>query len=1233
MLEIVKLKNPFDRTRRETERVIFIHGKVLTEYIADIADEEFELILNGNFVEKPELTYPTDGDQIIVLPHVGSSSFKSILGMVASMWLMGFAGKIIGGSAGGIFAGLGKGTLASYLAAGAVMYVGGRIINAIFPTQHPNALSSESASSQTYGWDPPQPITGEGGIIGVTYGECIPAPQVLERHVETVNGQQYLNLLLCGGMGPVDSISDIKIGSTPIEDFTDVQIETKLGVNDQDPISFFTDTPLDQAVGLELTEVGLIQTSDSKTAASLEVTVEFPGGLYHVKDDGNLENTTVVIRFEYRLSSVMTWTAWQDWSITAAQNTAVRQSLRIDNLNPDQYDVRATIISRNTGSRYCTTVTWSVLTAYNPGKYARPNKVLVGLRILATNQLSGGIPNITWRQTRNTVYVWNPDTSQYETRSARNPIWAAYDIYHQCRYLKNINTGQMEYTVFGVDHMRLDPYWDEWVDAAAYSDEQVAGIDGAMENRFEFDAFYDTVAKRYDAAQKAANAGHAVIIPRGNNIGIKCDKPGQMVQIFGEGRTTMSSLQGSFSGTADRALAVEIVYSEVNNDFKNTQFLVRSPKWNTDPSLQDNPAQLQLFGVKRRSQAYREGVYTLANNELVAQFVTIGTDIDALVCEYGDLVGLNHSVSQIGIASSRLVSATQSTLQLDKTVFLQAGTSYQIIIQLSVDDSIVTKNIVAVEQDTTTDTLTISEPFTILPQQFDNYFFGESGKVVKPFRLVGIDKDGELRCKLSLAEYSEGVYTGDLNYPIIDYTPPSTKMFEVTNISIAEQSYRTNDGVNISTIHMVWDVPRNKLYDGFAVYTSTDGVKWKYWGSTTELETTITSIQPLQTYYLKVCVKVSILQSPGIVENIYITGKDTPPGLVPKMTITQAGTNLNVTIEQVAEPDISYYELRLGPSWDNSILVQDFTGNALLIPAPSNGTLTYWVKAFDNSGNQSITATIAIVNVVGLPNKNIIYTQTPSMDTWVVNHMWKDQAGRYRISSRKTLGDYDKFSDIFGNSSALWDDAEIILPIIDLGPTVLDESVYWIDRKGNMRLKTVQKVGDFAKFSDMFGAKLTYVEPRYVTETFVGVDINYVVKGAASVDFSYRTSLDGVSWSDWVPGLARQFSGRYLQIKINPISVDGIGQVYISGVTINIDVPDIEEVITNINLPAEITRIYYTKKFTEVKTIDPYTRNNEGRFVTNQITNRTAEYFDIVLLDSSGLPIAGMLEKATIGGY
>nr|WP_255319505.1 phage tail protein [Dendrosporobacter quercicolus] len=1050
-MEIIKIENPFDRTRRETERVHFIPGQSLRTYIPD---ENIEFILNGNWVEQPETTYPCDGDQIIVMPHVGGGSFKKILGVIASVALAAYTGKVADG-----LWGLGKGSIASCLASGTVAVLGGKIINALVPVERSGLSSQET--TQTYGWDLPKPITGEGGVVGVTYGECIPAPQLLESHLDTVDDKQYLNLLFCGGMGPVDEISNIKIGDNPIENYTDVQIETRLGTNDQTAITYLGNTTNNQEISHELQDAWATYVADNTDAQGLQVSVEFPSGLYHLNDKGNLTNAWVELESQYRLVGG----EWQNWlgstyvassgiagakcaadapaetwtilclgvmslkgsvsgkmasnlrpgelydngkisfvvprigtytivtastaRITAAQNTAVRRSYSLENLAPGKYEVRMRVKARSavSGTRDSTTVYWTRLTTVIYGNFCRPNKVLIGLRILATGQLSGGIPSVTWRQRRDTVYAWNPYTKQYQAKRANNPIWAAYDIYHQCRLLRNINTGQDEYVVFGIKHDRLDPYWDEWMEAAAYADGQIEGPDGP-ENRFEFDAFFDTALKRQVAAQKAATVGHATIMLRGNNISIVCDKPGVMTQVFGEGRTVMSSFQGSFTGIEDRTKSVEVIFSDTENDFKNTQFQVRSEDWAVSSIADDTPTQLQLFGVKRRSQAKREGDYTLANNLLVTQFVDISTDIDAMVSQYGDIVGLNHAVSQIGIASGRLVAATEDSITLDKTVLLSPGKSYEIIISLATD-KLVKRYIVAVAKDTETDTLTVTESFGIIPEKYDNYVFGEVNKSVKPFRLVGVTKNGDFKCQLKLAEYVEGVYDGDLNYPVVDYTPPAAGTLEVSNLSVSFRVGWQGYGTVVPVIYCSWQLPSMSVKSVIVYYSADDGATWTKWSDMLATEAQINGVKLQERYLVKVCTVNELgLTSAGVVSDpIYITDEDLPaPEHVTNIFITENNQNQgnNVVLNELyvacTPPDSLYYSHAEWyiKSHNPGVNEYDLTDPAFYdVPVEDIGAMLDNWKLVDGAAKDNITI------------KNLILGETYSIKVVAVNTLGK----------------------------------------------------------------------------------------------------------------------------------------------------------------------------------------------------------------------------------------------------
>lgn len=534
LIQLVEIANPFEPSRRKITDLYYT-GKSVSTYVEC---EGRDVYLNGEIVSDSDKTIPLDSSQIVVIPHVGGKGIMRVLGLVAMIALSVYSSNIASGLWKGLGTAFRAGHIGALLASGAVMFMGGKIINAVFPQATDNINWNDHDTTQTYGWDLPTPTTTAGNVVGETYGECIPAAQLLEQHVETVNDVQYLNLLYCGGYGPVDSIDKIRIDYTDISNFDGVQLETRLGTNDQKPISFFKNTPLDQEVGIELQSgQSVTRTSDSTKASSLEVTIEFPAGLYHVNDKGNYDNATVKFLIEYRKGSTDNWHNFGSrsdylYEVTGATNSTLRKTFDKTGLEAGQYDVRITVRDKPSSSRYQTMVQWSLMTSYIDGIYSRPNKVLVALRIKASNQLSGGVPSLNWRQTRKTVLVHNPDTGLYEEKAADNPIWACYDILHGCRWLKNINTGKWEHVIAGYPASCFDAYWEQWKSAAAYADEEITNQNGEKEPRYKFDAFFDTAQKRWTAAQKAANVGHAVIIPHGRNIGIVVDRPGHVTQIL-----------------------------------------------------------------------------------------------------------------------------------------------------------------------------------------------------------------------------------------------------------------------------------------------------------------------------------------------------------------------------------------------------------------------------------------------------------------------------------------------------------------------------------------------------------------------------------------------------------------------------------------------------------------------------------------------------------------------------
>lgn len=992
MIQVITIKNPFEN--RKEIRELYWTGKALTAYVDT---DGMDIFVDGHLVEQPDATIPPDGSQIVCTPHIAGKGLKRILGFAAMIALTVYAGNVGGGlwaKAGSFFA---KGAIGATLASGAVMLLGGKLINAIFPQDISTPKWNDQESSQAYGWDLPTPSTLAGNCVGETYGECIPAAQLLEQHVETVNNKQYLNLLYCGGYGPVDSIDKIRIDYTDIGNFTGVQLETRLGTNDQKPISFFHTTPLDQSVGLELdVNAPLVRTSDSALASSFEVTLEWPAGLYHINDDSNFGNATTKFRIEYRKSGADTWTLDKEYTETAATNEALRKSYQINGLEEGRYDVRVTLLSKPSSSRDQAMVQWTLLTSYNNGVYARPGKVLVAMRILATNQLSGGVPSVSWRQKRSNVWVYNPNESAYEQQPANNPIWAAYDIMHQCRYFKNINTGEMEFVHYGCSHENLDPYYEQWKDAADYAFEMITNENGEKEHRYEFDAFFDTAQKRITAAQKAAAVGHAVIIAHGRNYGIVVDRPGHISQIFGEGRTTVSSVKGSFTSKEDRARAVDVTYNDEHNDFKNTMMTVRSPLYNKDTGV-DNTTQLTLFGVKRRSQAYREAVTALATSERQLQFIELQTDIDGIVAEYGDIVGYNHTVSRIGVASGRLASAMESKVVLDKSVDLDPAKTYEIYVTLS-DDMIVKRSVASVTTATKTTELTVTVPFddAQMPARFDNYAFGECDKSIKPFRIVSASRDGDMLVSLKLAEYDEAMYATELDYskyPVIDYSNSLT-IATITSLTAKEQT-RTIDQTTVPDVAVAWEISSaGSAPSDYVVQIKSRNSSYEERVSTKSTAYTFRSVRAGEDYDITVYCIYDAVTTSHETTSLHVHGTAYTDNNASNLIVMLVGKGFNLSWRGATGTAVAGYNVYRGKygmtmqQCDKVSAAQ--TATSCYVPTQDAGQYVFYVESIDRDGN-TFGETLTGIGSIAMPGK------VTDASAYTIYRQYQDGATGYDI--------------------------------------------------------------------------------------------------------------------------------------------------------------------------------------------------------------------------------------------
>lgn len=575
MITITILKNPFDHNEKEIHSCEFTPGKTMHEYIQPyiMGLEDYIVSVNGSVVDDIETQIINSDDWLAICPVVGKSGrdWFRIVGTLALSYFTGNLAKIWG-QHWTVFGRAAK--FWGNMAAGAVGMIGGRLINHWFPPAKADQVETKSS----YNWNNAQSQTGQGNALAVTYGTMRTAGQVVAQHVSSDGEDQYLNILLCGGEGPIDNISDIRINDNPISYYKDVEVETRLGINDQEAIDNFNDIYDDQALAYELNndDTWATQQTEGNAVEGLEITLQFPGGLYYANDKGGLSKASVTVKMQYRKVGDTSWNDFATDTIRESKNTAFFRTYRVDHLTPAQYEVRAQCTAKSgTSTRYSTRVFWTQLSSIIYDDFTRPGKVLIGIKALATSQLSGGMPIVTWLQTRDNVWVWNAQTSEYEQKSASNPAWAAYDMIHRCRQIKNIHTGNYEFVVQGAPASRA--VYQDFVRWAAFCDER----------KLTFNYIFDTANDIWTSLQKPEGVGRGKVIMRGTKFGCVCDAPGEPVQLFTVGNIITDKFKESFVSMKDRANAIEVSFPNKDKAYEKEVITVYADDYDesTEPGV------------------------------------------------------------------------------------------------------------------------------------------------------------------------------------------------------------------------------------------------------------------------------------------------------------------------------------------------------------------------------------------------------------------------------------------------------------------------------------------------------------------------------------------------------------------------------------------------------------------------------------------------------------------------
>lgn len=300
---------------------------------------EARVFIDGRLIEKAEWgTWYVNPGQVVtaqMIPTGGNDGGKTVLRIVAMIGIVILAAYTGGaalsalGPGGGGFLGIAGGMtaqMAGMYAAGisAAITIGGSLaISALIPPSRPRLgdLSDLTGS-------PALSLTGSSNAflpyapIPRVYGaHRIYPPLAARTFTEVVGSDQYLRMLFCLGYGPLEvPEADMRIGETPLSQFSDVTMQIQYGYPDDQNLTLFPDDIYEEPLAILLTAT-FIQITSQPNAKELSVDVTFPAGVGEQRGPGEFFPWALDIWVEFRAVGAGSWTTLTSIGTAASTQT------------------------------------------------------------------------------------------------------------------------------------------------------------------------------------------------------------------------------------------------------------------------------------------------------------------------------------------------------------------------------------------------------------------------------------------------------------------------------------------------------------------------------------------------------------------------------------------------------------------------------------------------------------------------------------------------------------------------------------------------------------------------------------------------------------------------------------------------------------------------------------------------------------------------------------------------
>lgn len=1149
---------------------------------------------------------------------------KQALALVAVVLLAMYAPYLANGAyaaMGGTYVVADAGLYVGLIQAG-IMVGGSMIINKVLGPKlaDPGSMRDDQASP-TYSLSGGRNRARAFEPIGMLFGEMRVTPDFAGVPYSWFDGDdQWLYSVFHAGIN-VSTVTDIRIGQTPISDYTDVYTRAT-GISGMASLPLEMWTNVDAIAGAALvggtsvvTNVDLPPTitpgpwlSRTSSSNALVLQADFEGSLYAVSDKGKIYAQGTSIEGQYRL---LPGGDWQDFIpagggfIESATTKPVRRTYT-KQVPLGQYEVRFRKVDPDfEETSRVSKLAWAQLKTIqnDSGTYGGMGRL--GVRIKASGQINGALDEINWLATAKPLTYWNGTSWVTATTRATGLSNPGAQILQFARGLYDDN-GKL------IAGLGLQ---DSQIDFESLQGFMVwcAAI-GAT-----FDYYMDSATSCQDILDSIAAVGLGSTTWQSGKFGVAWAADNQPVQ----GVVNMATMKAkTFSvsyQTLDTADSVEYAYYDRDSGYTWQTLRVTDPTQGT--SL--NPARINSIGVTTAAHAAMLARFHLAQSIFQRKDITFDTDLEHLTYKRMSVLALTHDATQWGYGG-RLDAAVNNsgvvTLTLDDEVPAGSGARY-IGLRIPGETGYRVFGVNAFSGNSRTITLSTAWPGGVpFPGASANnpacdtiWIYDFKATPGYKVRVTGIQPQaGMMGATITVVPegpefwsyVSGGSYT-----PITSQSLLGGALPVVSRLQITEELQRQGDTFYID---LTGTFNVSGSFDHAQVWVAVNH------GEMAQIEPTRT---PRFTWRGRegdvLHVEVIPFDALGrvgtstYVDHLVI-GFGSPPADVPWFSIE--GNTL--TWGEVPEVDVAGYRIRfnygLKTSWGdaNPLHAGLVTQNPYTPEVMPSGQLTLMIKAVDTSGNESGSAAL-IRAVLG---DQIVANVVETVD-------YQAQGFPGVIAGGAVSGGMLSASSI---ANFFGSDAADFYSEFDTAPFYIDN---WSAMRYETPIYTPQRttVGSQITLFTAIAGDAINIEyrtsgqntlfPALDTEPFYGADGDYFY-GPPGV------------YQPW-PG---QITSQYLQYQFRFSTGQSASQGIIGACKLVNDVPDIMEKLNDILISASGTRLPIAKAYAVVANVQLTLQADGGSAVKVEIADKSSTGPLIYCRNSAGALVSGKID-AIVQGY